>query len=112
VEAPPPRSPDARIRFLPESDRIDLASQQALAAVAQRWSRDKAQWIVLRAQPASGGSREYAQARALHDSHEVEARLVELGVPEKRIRALAHSRRAAEPDERHVDVFLESFRPE
>jgi outer membrane protein OmpA-like peptidoglycan-associated protein len=108
----PARRPDAQVRFMPDSDRIDPASQQALAEVAQRWARNKSQWIVLRARPAPGGSREYAQARAMQDCYAVEARLGEMGVPERRVRAQTHGRRVPEAGERRVDVYLELSRPE
>lgn len=111
-ETPAERRPDAQVRFVGATERIDEASQRALAAVVQRWSRDKSQWITLRAHSDAAGSREYAQARALQDSLQVEARLVELGIPEKRIRAHSHARRSSADTERQVDVFLDQFRPD
>lgn len=105
--APPQRKPDATLRLAGSAQIPDAAAERTLAAIAQRWQQDKSRWVILRAHPAAGGSREYAQARALQDSREVAARLIRLGVSQNRIRALSYGRTFGGALPHQVDVFFD-----
>jgi peptidoglycan-associated lipoprotein len=113
AQSSPPRGakPDATVLFVADTDKAEPGSEGALQELARRFSQTPHAWILLVAYTDTRGSREYNVARAQRRGHQVEDRLVALGVPAKRIRTVSYGEEGrTQAARRVVEAYLQQHR--